>query len=186
MHVYLSLSCRHRQNNRALLFPSFSDWSTDVGVKASPYRCLLQIKTHSGWSEWTTQVWMSEFMCCATVCCEAMKIILIVNLSKTKESSTLSEVLLQICLIIFMFQYFCVSLITMQQIITHSHSWIVYIVSSTISWLFKIVTKKKYKNWLLFWWRWVFFFTPQCLLWWCRWLCHVPFPWKCLFCELTV
>ena len=37
-----------------------------------------------------------------------MKIILIVNLSKTKESSTLSEVAVQICLIIFMFQYFCV------------------------------------------------------------------------------
>ena len=101
---------------------------------------------------------MSEFMCCATVCCEAMKLMLIVNLSKTKESSTLSEVPVQICLIIFMFQYFCVSLITMQQIITHSHSWIVYILSSTISWLFKVVTKKKYKNWLLFWWRWVFFF----------------------------
>ena len=57
---------------------------------------------------------MSEFMCCATVCREAMKIILIVNLSKTKESSTLSEVPVQICLIIFMFQYFCVSLVTMQ------------------------------------------------------------------------
>ena len=140
MHVYLSLSCRHRQNNRALLFPSFSDWSTDVGVKASPYRCLLQIKTHSGWSQWTTQVWMLEFMCCATVCCEAMKIILIVNLSKTKESSTLSEVPVQICLIIFMFQYFCVSLVTMQQLIAHSHSWIIYIPFSTISWLFKIIT----------------------------------------------
>ena len=88
---------------------------------------------------------MSEFMCCATVCCEAMKIMLIVNLSKTKESSILSEVPVQICLIIFMFQYFCVSLITMQQIITHSHSWIVYILSSTISWLFKIVTKKNMK-----------------------------------------
>ena len=59
---------------------------------------------------------------------------------QTKESSTLSEVPVQICLIIFMFQYFCVSLITMQQIITHSHSWIVYILSSTISWLFKIIT----------------------------------------------
>ena len=105
---------------------------------------------------------------------------------QNKRINILNEVPVQICLIIFMFQYFCVSLITMQQIITHSHSWIVYIVSSTISWLFKIVTKKKYKNWLLFWWRWVFFFTPQCLLWWCRWLCHVPFPWKCLFCELTV
>ena len=33
----------------------------------------------------------------------------------------------------------------MQQIITHSHSWIVYILSSTISWLFKIVTKKNTK-----------------------------------------
>lgn len=141
MHVYLSLSCRHRQNNRALLFPSFSDWSTDVGVKASPYRCLLQIKTHSGWSEWTTEVWMSEFMCCVTVCCEAMKIILIVNLSKTKESSTLSEVPVQICLIIFMFQYFCVSLVTMQWIIKH-YSCIIYILSSTISWLFKIITEK--------------------------------------------
>ena len=69
-----------------------------------------------------------------------MKITLIVNLSKTKESSILSEVPVQICLIIFMFQYFCVLLITMQQIITHFHSWIVYILSSTISWLFKIIT----------------------------------------------
>ena len=64
---------------------------------------------------------------------------------QNKRSNILNEVPVQICLIIFMFQYFCVSLIIMQQIITHSHSWIVYIVSSTISWLFKIVTKKNIK-----------------------------------------
>ena len=105
MYIWAWVVVTDRITEPSFFCPSFSDWSTDVGVKASPYRCLLQIKTYSGWSEWTTQVWMSEFMCCATVCREAMKIILIVNLSKTKESSTLSEVLLQICLIIFMFHW---------------------------------------------------------------------------------
>ena len=41
---------------------------------------------------------------------------------QNKRINILNEVPVQICLIIFMFQYFCVSLITMQQIITHSHS----------------------------------------------------------------